>query len=145
MASSWLYIHIKLDQFWLCGNSILGLHYIDEIMVMKTMVEMTNCYFKSTMWKVAPITNTLSKTFLKGYTPHSNNSIDKAMIPFKGRLSLKQYLRMKPIKRGIKVWTRTDSTNGYVLQFQVYLGKVGGNSEMYLGDHVVKNLTTPLV
>ena len=31
---------------WLCGNSILGLCHIDEIMVTKTMVEMTNCYFE---------------------------------------------------------------------------------------------------
>ena len=46
MATNWLYIHIELDQFWLCGKSILGLHYIDEIMVTKTMVEMTKCYFK---------------------------------------------------------------------------------------------------
>ena len=38
----------ELDQFWLCANSILGLHHIDEIMVMKTMVEMTKCYFKCT-------------------------------------------------------------------------------------------------
>ena len=39
-------MYIELDQFWLCSNSILGLHIIDEIIITKTMVEMTKCYFK---------------------------------------------------------------------------------------------------
>ena len=34
------------------------------------------------------------------------------MIRFKGRSSLKQFMPMKPIKRGIKVWVRADSHNG---------------------------------
>ena len=97
------------------------------------------------IWKIRPVIDVLSKTFLETYTPHSVNSIDEAMIPFKGRSALKQYLPMKPIKRGIKVWTRADSINGYVSQFQVYLGKIGGKSEKQLGERVVKDLTRPLV
>ena len=97
------------------------------------------------VWKIRPVIDVLSKTFLDVYTPHSSNSIDEAMIPFKGRSTLKQYLPMKPIKRGIKIWTRADATNGYVSQFQVYLGKVGGKSEKHLGERVVKDLTRPLV
>ena len=46
LASSWLYICTELNQFWLCSNSILGLRHTDEILVTKTMVEMTKCYFK---------------------------------------------------------------------------------------------------
>ena len=37
------------------------------------------------------------------------NSIDEAMIKFKGRSSLKQYVSLKPIKRGIKAWVRADA------------------------------------
>ena len=33
-------------------------------------------------------------------------AIDEAMVKYKGRSSLKQYLPMKPIKRGFKVWVR---------------------------------------
>ena len=51
-------MHIELNQFWLCGNSVLDLHIIDEIMVTKTMVEMTKCYFKC-MWIVNTIFNVL--------------------------------------------------------------------------------------
>lgn len=57
--------------------------------------------------------------------PTQPNSIDEAMIPFKGRTSLKQYIPNKPIKRGIKVWVRADAENGYVCQFEVYVGKKG--------------------
>ena len=30
---------------------------------------------------------------------------------------------MKPCKRGIKIWSRCDSTNGYLGQFEVYVGE----------------------
>nr|CAH7769898.1 unnamed protein product [Callosobruchus chinensis] len=62
------------------------------------------------------------------------------MIKFKGRSSLRQYMPMKPIKRGYKVWIRADET-GYVCQFQIYTGKVSDASEKNLGARVVKDLT----
>ena len=71
-------------------------------------------------------------------------SVDEAMIPFKGRSSLKQYLPLKPIKRDIKVWMRADAVSGYVLAFQVYSGKKGNDTEKTLGSKVVKHLTEEL-
>uniref|UniRef100_A0A1X7UCR2 PiggyBac transposable element-derived protein domain-containing protein n=1 Tax=Amphimedon queenslandica TaxID=400682 RepID=A0A1X7UCR2_AMPQE len=59
------------------------------------------------------------------------------------RSSLKQYMPMKPVKRGIKVWARADSTNGYISRFQVYTGKET-SSETGLGSHVVKDLTSDI-
>ena len=47
------------------------------------------------------------------------------MIAFKGRLSFRQYLPAKPTKYGIKGWMAADSSNGYVVNFSVYLGSVG--------------------
>ena len=45
------------------------------------------------LWKIRTIMNTLlSDSFLQVYNPHSSKSIDEAMIPFKARLSLKQYI-----------------------------------------------------
>ena len=69
--------------------------------------------------------------------------MDEAMIKFKGRSALKQYMPMKPIKRGIKVWVLGDSTNGYFSRFQVYCGRQE-NREEGLGAHVVKSLTSDL-
>jgi len=54
---------------------------------------------------------------LENYQPHMEQAIDEAMIPFQGRSSLKLYMPAKPVKRGIKVWCRADSQNGYICQF----------------------------
>lgn len=91
------------------------------------------------LYKIRPMLTELSKNFLKYYKPTKNQSIDESMIKFKGRSTLKQYMPQKPIKRGFKVWVRADEL-GYVSQFQIYTGKVNGNTEHLLGERVVKDL-----
>lgn len=91
----------------------------------------------------------LSPSFLKGkfqalYQPTRNNAIDEAMIPFKGRSGVKQYMPKKPIKRGIKVWVRADSDNGFFCDFDVYVG-ASASPEKGLGARVVRKLTQSLV
>ena len=82
----------------------------------------------------------LQRQFQAVYSLHRDVSIDEAMIPFKGRSSMKQYLPMKPVKRGFKVWMLADS-NGYVSTFEVYTGKKGNTTERGLGANVVLSLT----
>ena len=53
-------------------------------------------------------------------------SIDETMVPHKGRLSFKQYIKNKPVRRGIKLWVLCEAKTGYVFSFQVYLGKEEG-------------------
>lgn len=67
-------------------------------------------------------------------------SIDEAMVKFKGRSALKQYLPLKPTKRGIKVWERCDSTTDYTYNFNIYCGKEGRNNSGTLGERVVTKL-----
>ena len=90
--------------------------------------------------KVRPLLNHLSNKFATLYDPSKHVAVDEAMIKFQGRSSLKQYMPMKPIKRGIKVWVLGDSTNGYFSRFDVYTGRQE-NREVGLGEHVVKKLT----
>ena len=96
----------------------------------------------SRLQKIEPV---IKAVFLTNYNPHQQNAIDEAMIKFKGRSSLKQYMRNKPGKRGIKVWVRADSINGYLCDFNVYTRKEGDRSEDNLGAKVVKALSRPLV
>ena len=95
--------------------------------------------------KVRPVIDHVRRACLQNYHPHRENAIDAAMIPFKGRSALKQYLPLKPTKRGFKVWVRADSINGYVCDFDVYTGKDGENVETNLGAKVVKKLSQPLI
>ena len=57
------------------------------------------------------------------------------MVKFKGRSSIKQYLPLKPIKRGYKVWCLCDPITDYLFNYQIYLGK-----EIPLGERVVLGL-----
>lgn len=93
--------------------------------------------------KVRPVINSIQKSFLENYSPHKENSVDEAMVPFKGRSSLKQYVPLKPVRRGFKIWVRADSINGYICDFSVYTGKEG-SGEKDLGAKVVKRLAQPL-
>ena len=70
-------------------------------------------------------------------------SVDEAMILFKGRSTLKQYMSLKPVKRGINVWAMSDALNGYVSEFEVYTGKRVNAVEKNVGANVVKTLTKP--
>ena len=90
--------------------------------------------------KVRPVIDHLSKQFADIYEPHKEVAVDEAMIKFTGRSAVKQYMPMKPVKRGIKVWVLADSHNGYFHTFQVYTGKEG-SAEKQLGQRVVKDLT----
>ena len=65
-------------------------------------------------------------------------------MKFQGRSSLKQYMPLKPVKRGIKVWVAADSTNGYFSRFEIYTEKKGNTVEHGLGARVVKTLTSHL-
>ncbi len=94
--------------------------------------------------KVRPLIDHLAQRFATQYRPSRDLAVDEAMIKFQGRSSLKQYMPLKPIKRGIKVWVLGDSSNGYFSRFEVYRGKEGDNTETGLGARVVKTLTADL-
>ena len=93
--------------------------------------------------KVRPVLESIKSTCLTNYVPNRENSIYEAMIKFKGRSSVKQYMPKKPIKRGIKSWVRADSHNGYICDFQIYCGKEG-DSGTNLGTRVVTSLSETL-
>ena len=76
------------------------------------------------------------------YVPPRDLSVDEAMIAFRGRSSLRQYMPAKPTKYGIKVWSLSVAQNGYCSDFAVYLGKPeNGKRETDLGKKVVLEMT----
>ncbi|XP_018562168.1 piggyBac transposable element-derived protein 4-like [Anoplophora glabripennis] len=96
------------------------------------------------LYKVRPLLSKLQETFMSSMKPSEFQSVDESMIRFKGRSSFRQYMPMKPIKRGYKVWVRADST-GYMCEFQIYTGKADQVTEKNLGHRVVMDLTRKLV
>lgn len=74
-------------------------------------------------WQVAPLINTLNKTFPQYYTPKQDLSADEITTPFKGRHRAKQFNKDKPNKWGFKSFALAESCSGYILQFFPYQGR----------------------
>ena len=96
------------------------------------------------LYKVRQFLEDLKANFKVNYNPHREQAVDEALIKYKARTSLKQYMPMKPIKRGIKMWCRADSTNGFLCEFDIYTGKSEQGVQHGLGYSVVTNLCTSI-
>ena len=98
------------------------------------------------LFKVRGLLDLLIPKFESEYHIHQECTIDEAMIPIKGRLAFKQYMKAKPTKWGIKVFVLADATNGYIRTFQIYTGKSleDGNSSVGLCTKVVLDLMSGL-
>ncbi|XP_042610676.1 piggyBac transposable element-derived protein 3-like, partial [Cyprinus carpio] len=83
------------------------------------------------LFKVRPVLEKVHANCLK-VEPEENHSIDEQMIPFKGKIGMKQYIKNKRHKWGIKVFTRAGVT-GLVYDFEVYTGKGTVTNERGLG------------
>lgn len=89
----------------------------------------------------------LNSNFRKIPSDSVFQSIDEAMTKFKGRFSIKQYLPMKPIKRGIKIWFRSDSETGYTYDVRVYSGREDQGKDpniLLLGERVITELASTI-
>ena len=98
------------------------------------------------LFKVRPVIDYVRTKCENNFSPTKNLSVDEGMVAFKGRLSFRQYMPVKPTRYGIKVWMAADSSNGYVLNFDVYLGKDEGHRRIHgLGYDVVTKMITPFM
>jgi len=88
--------------------------------------------------KIRPLLDTLNRTFPLLYSPGKELTIDESMCPFKGRLFFKQYIKIKPCKWGIKLFSLNDSSSGFLLRSIVYTGKNTdyGDDEKKLDDEL---------
>ena len=68
-------------------------------------------------YKICPIIDHLNKPFQESYLNEPKQNINEHMIKFKGRFSVRQYLKMRPIRWIFKWWFRCASSNGYLYEF----------------------------
>lgn len=97
------------------------------------------------LYKIRPMITHLNRVFPEMYSPSRYLSVDESMIAFTGRTTMKQYMPLKPIKRGFKVWVIACAVSGYMYSFDIYTGKaLGGEVNFGLGEKVVLLLTRAL-
>lgn len=75
------------------------------------------------------IFNENCKTLLE---PGNELVIDETMVPWKGRLSFKQYIKGKSSKYGVKLY-KLCTTNGYCCETKIYTGKSSNRSTKDVG------------
>ena len=97
------------------------------------------------LYKIRPVLDRCAATYLEHIIPGKKISVDESMLKFKGRLYFKQYLPMKPVKWGIKLFALCDSETGAVLKFFVYTGKSNNGDSGGATKNVVMTLLEPLL
>ena len=71
--------------------------------------------------KIRPLINLLGAAFKAEYDCEREITIDEAMIPYKGRIGYKQYMKDKPTKWGIKVCVINRRCCTYITHFFRFL------------------------
>lgn len=99
------------------------------------------------VWRVRPIINIFKSNIMRFGIFSTSLSIDEMMVKYYGRFRLKQFIKSKPIRFGIKMWA-LGSVSGYVFNFDIYCGKNEETVELAkcaLGSRVVLSMLQPLL
>lgn len=72
--------------------------------------------------KISPLVEKLVANFQKNYKPSEIVCVDESLVPYKGRLAIKQYIPNKSSKYGIKLF-KLCCAHGYTWNLCVYCGK----------------------
>jgi hypothetical protein len=71
--------------------------------------------------RVRTLIQSLQHSFPRHYAPSRSLTLDEAMVAYKGRSPIKQYIPSKPHKWGYKIYCL--ASDDYLLHFEVYQGK----------------------
>lgn len=94
------------------------------------------------LYKIRPLLDALKQSFGDAYTPGEYLTVDEAMVAFRGRTKLLQYMKNKPVKWGFKIWLLADSKTYYILDLDVYCGKSDTKKNQLVATRVVTSLTS---
>lgn len=97
--------------------------------------------------KIRPLVDLLVDRFRYVMTPTENVCIDETLVPFRGRIGFRQYIKNKRHKFGIKLYKLCVS-NGYTYDLQIYCGKTNAaapDKNVSESAKVVMKLMQPLL
>ncbi|XP_066969111.1 piggyBac transposable element-derived protein 3-like [Macrobrachium rosenbergii] len=90
-------------------------------------------------FKVRSLISKLRKSFIQHGLSEECISVDEMRVKYYGHNSLKQFIQVKPIRFGYKLWALC-GTSGYCYNFDLYCGtnpQLDKNDEIALGSKVV--------
>lgn len=91
--------------------------------------------------KIIHIIDILNRSFKEYYNPDEMLCVDESLMPFRGRIIFRQYLKQKRHRYGIKIF-KLCSGAGYTYSFQIYTGKEknGGKKAGTVSSEIVMSL-----
>nr|CAI5844538.1 unnamed protein product [Callosobruchus analis] len=96
------------------------------------------------LFKVQSLVDSLNEKFKNNIMCDENVCIDETMVPFRGRLKFRQYIKGKRHKFGIKLF-KLCMSGGYLLHAKIYCGqdKVDGMSVSSIPNGVLGQFGNP--
>lgn len=76
----------------------------------------------SRLYKIQMMIDHARQKFQHTFVPEGKLCIDESIVPFKGRLAIKQYLPKNRNRFGIKLFVLCDVESGFIIDFIVYCG-----------------------
>lgn len=143
-----------MDRYWstktlyhgLWARSIMSRDRFSALMAMLHVLD-SSAEGAGKLRKVQPFIDYFKDKCTSLYQPSQHIAIDERMVKSRHRSGIRQYIKDKPIKWGIKLWVLADSANGYTYNFDVYIGRDAARnvSQHGLGYDVVMKLMQPLL
>ena len=129
----------------LWARAILSRERFFAILAFLHVVDPGNKDPNNKLRKVESYINHFKKRCSELYKPKEHVAIDERMVKSRHRSGFRQYIKDKPTKWGIKLWVLADSSNGYTVDFNIYIGRAAGQevSANGLGYDVVMRLMAP--
>ena len=113
-----------VQSYWECGQFIgnegvrntMTRQRFKDILRNLHLWDNTKSYKNDKGFKILPVINDFNNSFSNAVCYDELQSVDEHKVKFKGRSSIKQYVKKKPVKWCIKFWYRCVSTTRYLLK-----------------------------
>ena len=122
--------HLKIEEHWSTDLLLLS-PVFGNLMSRNRFCTILRCLHftnpmqqnqNSILKKIELVTNDARDKYKTLLTPYRNLCSDESIVPFKGTLSIKQYLPKKRNRFGIKLFVLCDVATGIIIDFIVYCG-----------------------
>ena len=122
----------KYEQYWstktlyngLWARDIMSRNRSKALLAFLHVVDPYNEDANDKLRKVSPFISHSQEACRTLYQPDQNVAVDERIVKSKHRSGIRQFIKNKPVKFGIKLWVLADSKNGYTSNFEVYAGKM---------------------
>ncbi|KAL6416736.1 hypothetical protein ACFW04_013189 [Cataglyphis niger] len=110
-------------------NNLEDQNRFELLLRMLHFVNNENANIEDRLYKIAPIIQKLKENYAKYYNPPEIICIDESIIPFRGRVVFRQYIKQKRHRYGVKVF-KLCFKPGYTYNFEIYCGHQHGNEKI---------------